>query len=450
MTAAFDVREEIESAPISSFHWKLGILIGIIMFFDGYELFNAGYAIPLILKAWKPSPSAIGMMLSSGIVGLSLGSLLQGWLADRLGRRKVMLWALYGMGIASLLLAAIAQSPLQFAGFRLCLGTALGMITPLTISYINEWAPKRTANVYTIWVFQLGFSIGGIAAGAAGAMLAPALGWQAIYYAGAISILVAVAAQFCLPESAQFLATRGAHERIAHILSQLRPARRNLYQGATFTTPARGRITPFGTLLKAPYRAKTLAAWTAGALSLFCIHGLTGWLPTLLVQRGEALSSAALYGSMIMTAALFGGLGSGWLADRARSRVLAMVVWYGAAAFAMLALGFVHGRLETMIVVAAAGFFVFGGQSVLNNYIAMIYPTEVRSTGVGIAVAINRIGGILGPVVIGMVKSYNPDPIYTFYVLAASMALACLSFAFVRSSQVGATELPLRTALTDD
>ncbi|GEM_PF-723515 len=435
MTAAFDVREEIESAPISSFHWKLGTLIGIIMFFDGYELFNAGYAIPLILKAWRPSPSAIGVMLSSGIVGLSIGSLLQGWLADRLGRRKVMLWALYGMGTASLLLAAIAQSPLQFAGFRLLLGTALGMITPLTISYINEWAPKRTANVYTIWVFQLGFSVGGIAAGAAGAVLAPALGWQAIYYAGALSILVAIAAQLWLPESAQFLATKGEFERIGRILSQLRPARRHLYAGARFTTAARGRATPLSTLLQAPYRAKTLAAWTAGALSLFCIHGLTGWLPTLLVQRGEAMSSAATYGALIMTASLFGGLGSGWLADAAKSRVLAMVAWYGMAALAMLALGQVHGRVEMMVVVAAAGFFVFGGQSVLNNYIAMIYPTEVRSTGVGVAVAINRVGGILGPVVIGMVKSFNPDPIYTFYLLAASMALACLSFAFVRNSQ---------------
>jgi hypothetical protein len=173
LTAAFDVREEIESAPISSVHWKLGI----IMFFDSDELFNAGYAIPLILKAWRPSPSAIGMMLPSGIVGLSIGSLLQDWLADRPGRRRVMLWALYGMGTASLLLAAIASTPLQFAGFRLCLGTARGMITPLAISYINEWAPTRTANVYTIWVFQLGLSVGRIAAGAAGAMPAPYRSW---------------------------------------------------------------------------------------------------------------------------------------------------------------------------------------------------------------------------------------------------------------------------------
>jgi AAHS family benzoate transporter-like MFS transporter/AAHS family 4-hydroxybenzoate transporter-like MFS transporter len=432
------VREEIEGAPIGSFHWKLGALIGLIMFFDGYELFNAAYVIPLILKSWRPSPSEIGMMLSSGIVGLSFGSLLQGVLADKIGRRKVMLWALYGMGIASLLLAAVAGTPLQFAGFRLCLGTALGMITPLTISYINEWAPKRTANVYTIWVFQFGFSLGGIAAGAAGAMLAPTLGWQAIYFAGAVSILVAVAAQFWLPESAQYLAARQDHAGIARILAKLRPERSHLYQGANFgAAPTAVRVGSMKAILQAPYRTRTLVAWLSGALSLFCIHGLTGWLPTLMVQRGEAMSSAAAYGSMIMTASLFGGLGSGWLADRVKSRVKAMVVWYGAAAMVMVALGYAHGQVLMMALVAAAGFFVFGGQSVLNNYIAMIYPTEIRSTGVGIAVGINRVGGMLGPVVIGAVKAIDPDPLYTFYVLGTSMLLASASFILVRKAQPG-------------
>jgi sugar phosphate permease len=211
----------------------------------------------------------------------------------------------------------------------------------------------------------------------------------------------------------------------------------------------RPRGAPVRTLLQAPYRNKTIVAWLSGALSLFCVHGLTGWLPTLLVQRGEALSSAATYGALIMTAALFGGIGSGWLADAAKSRVTAMVVWWSMAALAMLALSHAHGTVMMMVLVAAAGFFVFGGQSVQNNYIAMIYPTEVRSTGVGIAVGINRIGGMLGPVVIGLVKSYNPDPTYTFYVLAASLVLACMSFLLVQAAPAAETPT-LQASLADE
>jgi MFS family permease len=373
------------------------------------------------------------MMLSSGIVGLSIGSVLQGLLADRLGRRKVMLWALYGMGLASLLLAAVANSPLQFAGFRLCLGTALGMITPLTISYINEWAPKRTANVYTIWVFQLGFSIGGIMAGFAGAFLAPSLGWQAIYYAGAASILIAVAAQCWLPESAQYLATKRDFDGIRPRPGAAAPGAPASVRGRRVhdrrgppccagQDPAAGALPhqdhrrlavrrPQPVLRPWPDR---LAADPAGAARRSAVVGRDLWRPDH--DRG-----------------LFGGIGSGWLADATKSRVTAMVVWWFMAALAMLALSHAHGTVMMMVLVAAAGFFVFGGQSVQNNYIAMIYPTEVRSTGVGIAVGINRIGGMLGPVVIGLVKSYNPDPTYTFYVLAAALVLACMSFLLVRT-----------------
>jgi sugar phosphate permease len=192
-----------------------------------------------------------------------------------------------------------------------------------------------------------------------------------------------------------------------------------------FTTAAARRAAPVRTLLQAPYRNKTIVAWLSGALSLFCVHGLTGWLPTLLVQRGEALSSAATYGALIMSAALFGGIGSGWLADADPSRVTAMVVWWFMAALAMLALSHAHGTLMMMVLVAAAGFFVFGGQSVQNNYIAMIYPTEVRSTGVGSPSASTASAACWAPSSSVLVKSYNPDPTYTFYVLAAALLLAC-------------------------
>eukprot|EP01042_Synura_sphagnicola_P030531 gene30531-39341_t len=193
MQNVIDVRTEIEESTVGRFHWKLGILVGCIMFFDGYDLFNAAYVIPLILKSWKPSPSEIGMMLSSGIVGMSAGSLIQGLIADRIGRRKTMLWALYLLTISSLALALFAASPLQFAGLRLLLGTALGMITPLTIAYVNEWAPKKVANTYSIWVFLIGFCIGGVAAGVAGITLTAKYGWESLYYVGALSVSVAVA-----------------------------------------------------------------------------------------------------------------------------------------------------------------------------------------------------------------------------------------------------------------
>ncbi len=427
MSTSINPLEEVGSAPIGKFHWTFGILIGFVMLFDGYDLFNAAYVIPLVAKTWKPDPTTIGIMLSSGIVGLSLGSVLQGLLADRFGRRKVLLWALFLLTACNLCLAALVNSPLSFAASRMVLGTALGMITPLVITYINEWAPKKKSNTFTIWTFQVGFSIGGILAGVIGITMGQQLGWQSIYVVGSASLLVAIYAYYRLPESIQYLAVREDHEKIRSLLISLRPERAELYRNASFTRirseEKRGSIK---TLLVPAYRRATLINWVAGFLSLFCIHGLTGWLPSMVIQRGEAISSAFGYGSLIMAASLFGGLSSGWFADRVRSRVKAMVVWYVAAAVAMVALAMFSERYMMIVFVAAAGFFVFGAQAVLNNFQVMSYPTEVRGTGMGIAVGINRVGGIMGPFLIGLLHTISPDPSVTFAGLAAALVLAAL------------------------
>lgn len=427
MSTGINPLEEVRSAPIGRFHWTFGILIGFVMLFDGYDLFNAAYVIPLVAKTWKPDPTTIGIMLSSGIVGLSLGSVLQGLLADRFGRRKVLLWALFLLTACNLCLAALVSSPLSFAASRMVLGTALGMITPLVITYINEWAPKKKSNTFTIWTFQVGFSIGGILAGVIGITMGQRLGWQSIYVVGSASLLVAIYAYYRLPESIQYLAVREDHEKIRSLLISLRPERAELYRNASFTRirseEQRGSIK---TLLVPAYRRATLINWVAGFLSLFCIHGLTGWLPSMVIQRGEAISSAFGYGSLIMLASLFGGMSSGWFADRVRSRVKAMVVWYVAAAVAMVALAMFSERYMMIVFVAAAGFFVFGAQAVLNNFQVMSYPTEVRGTGMGIAVGINRVGGIMGPFLIGLLHTISPDPSVTFAGLAAALVLAAL------------------------
>lgn len=438
MKTTINPLDEVGGAPIGRFHWTFGILIGFVMLFDGYDLFNAAYVIPLVAKSWKPDPTMVGIMLSSGIVGLSIGSVLQGLLADKFGRRKVLLWALFLLTACNVVLALAVSSPWSFAISRMTLGTALGMITPLVITYINEWAPKKHSNSFTIWTFQVGFSIGGILAGVVGITLGQQLGWQSIYIVGSASLLVAIYAWLKLPESVQYLALKGENEKIRALLCKLRPDRAELYGQAEFVrvkaAQKRGSVK---VLLSPAYRRVTLINWAAGFLSLFCIHGLTGWLPSMVIQRGEAISSGFAYGSLIMVASLFGGLSSGWFADRVGSRVKAMVVWYVAAAAAMVFLALFSERYMMIIFVAAAGFFVFGAQAVLNNFQVMSYPTEVRGTGMGIAVGINRVGGIMGPFLIGVLHTISADPAMTFIGLAVALVLAalCVSLGRVAPAQ---------------
>ena len=429
MQYAISPGDEVRQATFRSFHFRFAVLVTLIMFFDGYDLFNAAYVIPLILRSWRPSHEMIGVMLSSGLVGLSIGSLLQGPLSDRFGRRKTLLLALWLLTATTLVLATLVHGPWSFALARLAMGAALGMVTPLVLTSVNEWAPARYANTFATWLFQLGFSLGGISAGLFGLLLTPHFGWRSLYVVGGLSLPVALLATWAFPESVQYLMQKGRLDAVREALCKLRPERAERYRAAELISSHHARrVGSFRELLAPRYRRATLVVWIVGFFSLFCIQGLTGWLPTLVVSSGKAVSSALEYGTIVMIASTFGGIGMGWTADRMRSRIGAMSVGYVLAAFSMLGVGIALRAQWSGItlVVAAAGFFIFGAQAVLNNYEAMSYHAEVRGTAMGMAFGISRVGGMLGPIAVGTVTSLLPGSLPIFGLFCVALLLAAL------------------------
>lgn len=421
-----DVSEEMRGAPLSGFHIRFAVLIGAILFLDGYDLFNAAYVAPYVRQEWGLGADQIGMMLSVGLAGLAGGALLQGPLADRFGRRRTTLAAVWLLGLASLCLAFFAHSFQVFCAIRLVLGLALGMLSPLAFVYINEWAPSRCANRYATLAFVLPFSLGGIFAGLAGMFIAPEFGWRALYMIGGLTIPVAVLAHLMLPESVRFLASRARWSEAAAILSKARPDRARAYAGADFVSGETGDgKRGVGVLLSRRYLGVTLTIWVAGALSLLCIHGLTGWLPSIVLTEGAGVRTAFGYGALLMTMQIFGGLAGGSLADRfGRVRVICLGFVGGAASLIALATS-IHTPFA-LFAVGATGFFIFGAQAVLNNHIAMSYETGLRSTAVGVAVAVNRIGGVAGPLLIGFTQGLPGALWATLAMLAAAQLLAAV------------------------
>ena len=425
--APIDVAAEMRGAGLSGFHIRFAVLIGAILFLDGYDLFNAAYVAPYVRAQWGLGPAQIGQMLSIGLAGLAFGALLQGPLADRFGRRRITLAAVWLLGLASLALAFLAHDFATFCALRLVLGVALGMLSPLAFVYINEWAPSRCANGFATLAFVLPFSLGGIFAGVAGLLIAPRWGWQALYLVGGLAIPVALVAQAFLPESVRFLAIRRRWSEVARILARAIPERAALYgTGESFHSgePERTRGA-FGSLLSSRYRWVTLGIWSAGALSLLCIHGLTGWLPSIVLAEGAGIRTAFGYGTLLMTMQIFGGLVGGWLADRT-DRITVIAGGFAGGAISLILLALTLKSPFALVTVAATGFFIFGAQAVMNNYIAMSYETSLRSTAVGVAVAVNRIGGVAGPLLIGFTQTL-PNALWaTLAMLAVAQVLAAV------------------------
>jgi MFS family permease len=421
MADAVDVAEEIAAAPFGRFHLLLGLLIGLVLFFDGYDLFNGAYVAPYVRAEWSLEPVQLGVLLSAGICGLAVGSLSVGYFADWIGRRAAMLCALWLVTIASALMAVVVHAFVPFLIVRLVLGCGVGMLSPLCLTYINEWAPRRSANRFATTIFVVGFAGGGIGAGLAGIFLAPQFGWRALYAGGALSFIVTLACHRWLPESMQFLAVKKRWVDLNAILVVFRPERAAIYRATTEYSGMSGPAprAGLGSLRALLMSRSTLVIWIVGALSLFCVHGLTNWLPTVFIDKGASTTAAFSLGIMAMVAQIIGGLGTAYLADRWRNRRLVMSVGFAAAAVSALALGLASTLPAMTLLLALATLFLFGAQAVLNNFTAVSYPTSVRATGMGLA-------GVLGPLAIGVLQGIWPSTFAVFLLLAIVLAAAAL------------------------
>jgi AAHS family 4-hydroxybenzoate transporter-like MFS transporter len=436
-----DVREEIATALLGRYHALIGVLIALAVFFDGYDTFNAAYVIHYVMQPWHLAPSQAGFLVSSGLIGFMIGSLVQGKFSDRYGRRATLIGALWIATVFSFATAALANSFLTFCGLRLLTGLGLGALLPVGVTYMNEYAPRRFRNIFALWGWALGFGAGGVAASLIGVYFTPTFGWQALYYVASLSVVLVVICHLALPESLQYLAMRGKTCDIASVLARVNPANsaRYLAADAQFEFPEPSdKIASLSLLMSARYRVSTLAVWTAAFCVLFGIFGLTGWVPTVMIQRGETFAASFGFGALIQAMAFVGSLVCGSIADRFHAPRAAMAAWWVGGAVSLGTLALVNNHILNFVGVGLAGFCILGGQNVLNNCTASIYDTEVRGTGVGMMLGVGRLGGILGPYTTGLIQQATPGSIGLFAAIGVAVLLGAVSILFVRPYDVEA------------
>jgi MFS family permease len=328
-TQAIDLHEELAEAKVGKFHWRLGAIMGLLTLFDGYDTFNPAYVIHYVAKPWGLQAGQAGLLISSGLVGFLLGAAIHGIIADRLGRRGTLLGGLWITSIFTLLTATSADSFLSFCILRLLTGIGLGVLLPLATTYINELAPRRVANTFALWGVALGWALGGTLAGVAGVFATPVFGWTSLYWIGSLSFLLLPFVHFMLPESPKFLALQGRTGEIRDMLSKLRPERAAVYKSAEISVGhAEKPVNSVAVLLHAKYRRTTFAIWASAFLSLFCIFGLSGWIPTVMMQRGETFAASFGFGALMQIMSFVGALVLGHLVDRSGSSRGLIATWW--------------------------------------------------------------------------------------------------------------------------
>lgn len=429
-TVEIDVPRLLDALPVSAFQVRVASLCAAVIFLDGFDTQSINYVAPSIIKAWHVLPAALGPVFGFGLAGLALGALAGGPLADRFGRKPVILGSMLLFGLFSLL-TVTADSITSLLVLRFATGLGLGGAMPNAIALTSEYSPMRRRATMIMAMF-CGFSVGSLLGGYIAAQIIPAFGWTAIFWiGGALPVLLAILLAATLPESIRVLTLRD-HEsaKIRSILLRIDPTQPLTPSTRFRAGEARAPGLAVRQLFRGGRRTTTLLLWVMFFMNLLDLYFLASWLPTVLSQAGISVAMAIYTSLPLQGGGIAGALVLSLLIDGKRP-FLVQAAAYLAASFCIACIGVAGTSVALLIVaIAAAGFCIVGSQIGANALAAMYYPTAIRSTGVGWALGIGRIGSIIGPLAGGVLLGWHlPTPSLFFCaaipaLIAAAAALA--------------------------
>lgn len=371
-------------------------LCALVTLIEGIDLTLIPALGPAIIQALAIRADAFGIILSSGPVGLIAGGLGIGFLADRIGRRNALIAAMVLM-TASTLLTTTATSVPELLVWRIVAGVSFGGVIPAAVSLVSESLPPKLRASVVVFVF-LGQAGGGLLASLL-VKLAPAGDpWQtSVYYVAAGCALVTVLLVAFLPESPRYLSLRGPRNRLSDLFREGRAA---------------------GTAL----------LWATFIGVCFVVSFFTNWLTTIITHAGKPAEVGVDAIGIYSAGAMVGGLVLPLFTRRWRTNlVLLATIVLAVASCVAIGLALSLGDAVIMVAAAVCGVFVSGAFFMLYPPTARFYPTHIRSTGIGAAVAFGRIGNMTSPVAAGYMLQAGVSPAWVFYVIAAPMVLSCAS-----------------------
>ncbi|MDF7658244.1 aromatic acid/H+ symport family MFS transporter [Erwiniaceae bacterium L1_54_6] len=415
---AVDVRQLINQSALSSWQKRLIALCFIVVALDGMDIALMGFIAPTLKTAWGVSNHQLGVVISAALVGLALGAVVAGPLADRFGRRLLILQSVLFFGIWTLA-TAMAQNIEQMMLFRFLTGLGLGAAMPNVGTLVAEYAPERRRS-FIITVVFCGFTFGAASGGFAASWLLPRYDWHAVMLLGGVLPLVVLPFLLRgLPESVRFLISRRAPAaRIHAILDRMLPGAVHANSHFQSAEPPAARRGAMSTVVSRRYLFGSLMLWGGYFMGLFLVYLIGSWLPSLVHTLGMSVTEAAIITAMYQAGGTLGSLFAGWLMDRVNAN-LALAVIYFCGGIAIIALGFSPAQVGLMSGIAFCSGFCFNGANTgMNALSASFYPTHARATGSSWMHGVGRAGAILSAFVGAELLSLGWSFSHIFLMLA--------------------------------
>ncbi|MFW2003758.1 MFS transporter [Acinetobacter baumannii] len=428
-----DVQEFIDHIKFGKIQKLILLLCFFVVAIDGFDTASIGFIAPALKHDWGLLPAELAALFASGLIGLMLGALVFGPLADRFGRKTMLLLCIFLFGCSSLV-SAFSPDINTLIFLRLVTGIGLGGAMPTAITLMSEYCPSARRSVLVMTMF-CGFTIGSALGGMISARLIPVIGWHGILFLGGILPLILLPIfYFLVPESLRFkVLKRHSGADIQAIIKRLAPDQE---KGLILKSQMEETSSPsVRELLSRKYWCSTLLIWTTYFMSLMIIYLISSWMPTLLTNIGATLQNASLVTAVFQIGGTFGAISLGYLMDKwGADRILSFVYLLGAL-FVVFS-GFSTTNLFWLVSsIFIVGLCISGGQTGLNAYTAGFYPTHCRATGVSWANAIGRCGSVLGSFIGGWLMSFNLDISIILSLLSLPAILAALSLWILRKNR---------------
>lgn len=415
--------ERLEKLPVGSFHYKLLIITGLGWLFDSMDTGIISFVLPVLAKEWNLTSEQVGWIGSVGLIGMALGAVLAGTIADKLGRKKVFAATVILYSVATGL-CAVAWSYESLLFFRFLVGFGLGGELPVAATLMSEYAPTHLRGRFIV-LLESFWGVGWLVAALISYVIIPRFGWQVAFLIGAMPALYVFAIRLHMPESVRYLISQKKIDEAKQIILSLEvmlgvksePFAKDL--SAAEIDSEKTAQPKFSSLWTPQFRTRTIMLWLAWFGIVYSYYGIFMWLPSIVFSQGFEVVKTFEYVLIMTTAQLPGYFAAAWLVDKIGRRytLSSFLLMSGVCSYFF---GNSATATELLMWGAAMSFFNLGAWGVIYTYTPELYPTSIRALGSGWAAGFGRIGGMLAPMLVGVLLS-NGAPMDLIFAMFASV-----------------------------
>lgn len=418
---SMQAEEKFEEMQMTRFHYRLITVAGLGTLFDSMDVGIISFVLAALIGAWRLDSVMVGVVGSISLVGMAVGAALAGTVADRLGRRKIFMLTLAVYSVATGLSAA-SLALWMLIVFRFIVGLGLGGELPVTSTMVTEFLPRRDRG-RGIVLLESFWALGWLVAALVSYLFIPRFGWRSGFLVGMLPALYILYLRRGIPESPRYLMRTGRMKE-AHEVMTLAAGHEVAASDMTVMSPA--KRTRVSDLFRHGQSSKTVMLWILWMGMNFAYYGMFLWLPSVLVTHGYSLVTSLKYTLIVTIVQLPGYFSAGLLVDRV-GRKPVLVIYILLSAVSAYLFGHAHGTEQILLFGSMLSFFNLGAWGVTYAYTVEQYPTMIRGTGSGWAMGIGRIGGIVGPFVVGVLLAMKLGLSAVFGLFAVALVIAALA-----------------------